>query len=586
MSTDTLIGRDLTTDRLVRMNLKSRFSGLYVIGKPGRGKSNLLLSLIVQDLYQGHGLCVLDPHGDLTTDILAAMPPHREHEVTLLDLQDTNHLFAFDLFAGVDPNDPLALALGEERVVGIFKKVWGDVSWGPRMEDLLANAVHVLFMNPGTTLADLPPLLTDPSYRQLLLTRVTNEHVLKAFRHEYDPLTVKAQAGIYGPVMNKLRAFLRHALLGPIVSQPGATVDFSELMAKRRILLVRLSSELEEATSLLGTAVVLRLFETALQRKNVPESQRPPFCLYADEFGFFATPTFGKLLEQVRKYRVATTIAHQRRAQLSSELKDAVTGAVNIVSFQVTSDDAREMAREYVSKPQPPVAAHLFSWAGNHSDPVIRDAVDDILRSIPFVTIRYDEEGGNLSIREKVAFVERRLRQAVKDGNSKATAFPPAYWYGTYDLQQGDYARLADGFAVLRDRLLAPQRIGADELTDIGIGIAAAKLEQEGGKMRQFLLQVPLAITPEHSTVVKMLMDHEGPVPETWPDELTPTHIEAGLRARRIRDGTRRRYTRASTASRDEILPPVTPPVVAAPAAPAPPVSPGRPTVQFEVEIE
>lgn len=582
-ATDTLIGRDLTTDAPVTLSLTSRMSGLYCVGKQGRGKSNFLLSLIIQDLYQGHGLCVLDPHGDLIADILGCIPPHREDEVTLLDLQDTTHLFAFDLFAGVNPQDPESLAAGEERILGIFKKVWGGVSWGPRLEDLLANAIHVLLMNPGTTLADLPGLLTDASRRKQLLVRVTNTQVLGAFRNEYDPLTPKAQAGIYGPVLNKVRAFLRHPLVGSIVSQPGATVDFPALMAQRRILLVRLSAELEEATSLLGTAIVLRLFETALQRKKIPADRRPPFCLYADEFGLFATPTFGKLLDQVRKYRVATTIAHQRRSQLSSELQDAVKSAVNIVSFQLMSDDARELAREYVVKSHV-FPSNLWSWAVHHSDPTIRRAAGELLRSIPLVTVRYHEEGQDLSLLATAAFFERRLRQAVKEGNRKATPFPPAFRYGTYDLQQGAYARLADGFAVLRDRLLMAQRIDAEELTDLGVGVAAAKLEQADGTMRQFLVRIPLAITPEQSTVVTALASHDGAFPAIWPDALSSTHIEAGLRAHRIRERNRRRPPHIPTA-----VAVIIPPGAVVEAEPPDPARQGVPApraVQFEVEID
>jgi hypothetical protein len=193
MALETVIGHDLTSDRLIGLTFKSRTNGLYVIGKQGRGKSTFLLSLIIQDLYQGHGLCLLEPHGDLTVDVLGCIPPHREHDVFLLDLQDTNHLFAFDLFAGVDPTNPESLATGEERIVGIFKKVWGSVSWGPRLEDLLGNVAHVLLLNPGTTLADFPAVVADATYRAQLLQRVTNPFVLAYFRHEYDPLTPNAQ---------------------------------------------------------------------------------------------------------------------------------------------------------------------------------------------------------------------------------------------------------------------------------------------------------------------------------------------------------------------------------------------------------
>ena len=128
MSSGTVIGNDLLTNEPIRLPLTSRMQGLYVLGKQGMGKTNFLLTLIKQDLEAGYGVCVLDPHGDLTVDVLALMPAHREQDVILLDMQDTKHPFAFDPLAGVDPANPESLANGVERVTGIFKKVWGDTS--------------------------------------------------------------------------------------------------------------------------------------------------------------------------------------------------------------------------------------------------------------------------------------------------------------------------------------------------------------------------------------------------------------------------------------------------------------------------
>jgi hypothetical protein len=590
----TLIGRDLTSDEAVWLSLRSRMSGLYVLGKQGRGKTNFLLSLIVQDLYAGHGLCVLDPHGDLTTDVLACIPAHREADVILLDLHDTAHPFAFDLFAGVDPRDPGSLAMGEERIVGVFKKVWGDVSWGPRLEDLLANAVHVLLLNPGTTLADLPRLLTDAAERERLLQAVSSPIVHDYFAAEYAPLTSKGQAAVYGPLLNKVRAFLRHPLLGRIVAQSGTTVDVRAVLAERKVLLVRLDARLREATSLLGTALVLRLFEAALARQDVPTQRRPPFCLYADEFQLFATPTFADFLQQARKYAVATTLAHQLRSQLPAELRDAVKGAVNVVTFQPLTDDAREMTREYVSAPAA-LPDDLFHWAVNHADPVIRQAAAEVLRSIPYVTVRYDDEGPDLSLREKLAFFARRLRQAVREGSSRAGPFPPSFWYGTYDLEQGAYARLAAGFAVLRDRLLATRRIDADDLADLPVGVAAAKLERADGRMRQGLLRVPRAIAPDHSFIVKTLLDHPGPLPTAWPADLPPALVVAGLRARRIRERTRAVPTREPAVAPELAMPTKRPVAGKAATGDAPPGTPPLPSascgarrlpVQAEVDID
>ncbi len=185
LMSDIVIGRDMTSDQVISLSLKSRFNGFYVIGKQGRGKTNFLLSLIIQDLFNNLGLCVLDPHGDLIVDILGCIPAKREHDVMLLDLQDTAHPFAFDLFAGIDPTNPASLTTGRERVVAVFKKTWGDSSWGPRLEDLLSNSVLTLLSNPGTTLSDFPDLLTDASVRERLVSNVASPVVRAYWEREY-----------------------------------------------------------------------------------------------------------------------------------------------------------------------------------------------------------------------------------------------------------------------------------------------------------------------------------------------------------------------------------------------------------------
>jgi hypothetical protein len=264
--------------------------------------------------------------------------------------------------------------------------------------------------------------------------------------------------------------------------------------------------------------------------------------LYADEFQRFATTTFSRFLQEARKYQVGTTLAHQLRSQLTSDLQDAVKGAVNIVSFQVLTDDARELAHEFTSHRGVSLPDDLFTWAGQHSDPVIRDAAFKIIVSIPSIQVRYDDEQPDLNYKQKLEFFHRRLRQAVREGNAHATPYPSAYWYGTYDLSHGDYALLSEGFAVLRDRLLATKRLDPDDLANLPKGCAAAKLERPDGSMQQYLLRFPLAITEDHSLIVKTLFDREGPPPQTWPSDLDQASVAAGLRARRIRERNRRLY--------------------------------------------
>lgn len=558
VSAGTLVGTDFATDAPIHLPLVSRMQGLYVLGKAGMGKSNFLLSLIRQDIEAGYGVCVLDPHGDLVVDTLACVPISRETDVLLLDLQDTAYPFAFDLFAGVDARDVASVAAGAERVVSIFKKAWEDSSWGPRLEDLLAIAAYTLLANPGTTLADLPRLLTDADYRQQLVAHVPDVNVVGYWQREYDTLTPRAQTTVISPLMNKVRTFLRNPLLARIVSQTGTTIDFPSVLAKRQILLVRLDPELAEATNLLGAAIVLRLLDAALGRRRLSPAQRPPFMLYADEFQRFATPTFGRFLEEARKYAVATTLAHQHRHQLSTDyLRAAVKGALNLVCFQLQHADAREMSREFANLPPELPRGDVLFWAWRMSgNTALEGLADAFLRSLAVLVVRPNPGSAPLLWQDTYAVFAAHLRQLLLTPGARPDAFPVGYHYSMREDQLAAFAyhdaagrreetkrrlnEIAVRFDVLHDALRTLFQLDEDTLARLPTGQAGAKLQLADG-MHQHRVAIPLALAPEHShTVHAMLKLDTAPGGFTTP--LTQAYVPAGERARRIRQRNRRRY--------------------------------------------
>lgn len=341
-----------STEGVVRLPLASRLRGTYLIGKNGTGKTTLLAHMIAQDILDDRGVCVLDPHGNLIDDVLAQVPGERCDDVILLDLRASETPFGLNLFQCTDPSDPIIAAETTGQVVQVFKKIWGDLSWGPLLEDLLANIAHTMIENAGYTMAEVPQLLTDDAFRRELVGNVQNSVVRDFWAYEYDPMTDREQRENRRSTLNKVRDFLRNPLVRNIVGQSETTVDFDEVIGENKILLIKLDSRLEQATSLIGSMLVQQLLNSALGRKE--RDNRHPFMLYADEYHRFSTPAFATLIEEARKYGIATTIAHQRRSQLTpGEQRAAPLSSVNLIVFAVTGEDAKELAGEFDASPIP-----------------------------------------------------------------------------------------------------------------------------------------------------------------------------------------------------------------------------------------
>ncbi len=317
-----------------------RFRGTYIIGKNGTGKSTLIENMVLQDAERDCAVVVLDPHGELVEGILGRMTGDMLRKTAVLDFGEPSLSPGLNLYSDyTDPFDPYTIARLANRSVDVFKKIWGNDGWGPRMEDLLRMIGHTLVPNFGC-LADVPALLTKDWYREGLLEVIRDELVLDYWRYEYSD-------SIIGPVMNKVRSFLADPLLRHSIGKRWSW-DWDTWINEPRITLIKLpvGRLKEHGVSLLGSAIVGTILDKALMREGIKKEQRVPLFLYADEFQRFATEDFGTLLQEARKYRVGTVLAHQMRSQLNQSSRSAVLGAANMIAFQVTGEDAPEVARE------------------------------------------------------------------------------------------------------------------------------------------------------------------------------------------------------------------------------------------------
>src|ERR1035437_222509 len=323
---DVVLGKNRESHATVAMDAQARFQGTYVIGANGTGKTTVLLNMIIQDIAAGAGVCVIDPHGDLTDDILTRISPARAQDVLLLDPLAVKTPFPLNIFACDNPDDPILVQGVVEQVIHIFQKIW-ESSWGPQLEDLLRSCAYTL-IDAQLTMLEIPQLLEDTRYRAGMVQRLTNPEVKRFWEREYNRWEERDQQTRRASTLNKVREFVLNPILRPIIGQ-NSTIDFRRVMDEGKILLVKLSlSRLKEGpTALLGGVIVAQLLNAALSRQDLPPSKRTPFFLYADEYHRFAIPDFATLLAEARKYGVSTTVAHQFRDQLDFPNKGATFNA-------------------------------------------------------------------------------------------------------------------------------------------------------------------------------------------------------------------------------------------------------------------
>src|SRR5215471_6082656 len=325
---------------------RDRRAHMYVIGKTGTGKSTLLETLIRQDLENGEGLALLDPHGDLVEKVLREVPENRKDDLIYFNVPDRGNPLGFNPLEQVTPEKRSLAAAG---LLDAFKKIWSD-SWGPRLEHILRNAFLALLDQPEATLADVLRLLDDLTFRREVSSRVYNTQVRDFWLREYENYPLRLRAEAIAPIQNKVGAFLTDPLLNRILTQKRSDFDLRHVMDKGKILLVNLAKGKigADASSLLGALLVTKIGLAGLSRADVPEETRRDFYLYLDEFQNLATLSLANMLSELRKYRVNMVLSHQYLSQLDPQVKDAILGNTGtIISFRLGLTDAEILAGEF-----------------------------------------------------------------------------------------------------------------------------------------------------------------------------------------------------------------------------------------------
>ena len=336
----------------VRFGIKTddRRRHMYILGKSGTGKSTVMENMIIQDIRAGHGVAVIDPHGDLVEKVVRFIPPERINDTIYFNPYDVDFPIAFNVMEQVDRTNQALVASG---LVGVFKKLWAD-SWGPRLEYILRNAILALLEYPGSTLLGVPRLFVDTDFRKRVIGTITDPVVKAFWEVEYAKYSAQFAVEAVAPIQNKVGQFLSMALVRNIIGQVRSSIDLRQVMDGKKILLMNLSKGRigEDASALLGSMLITKLQLAAMSRVNVAEGARNDFYLYVDEFQNFVTDSFAGILSESRKYRLCLTLAHQYVGQLtpgaSTTIRDAVFGNVGTMAvFRVGAEDAEFLKTEF-----------------------------------------------------------------------------------------------------------------------------------------------------------------------------------------------------------------------------------------------
>ncbi len=316
---------------------------MYVVGKGGVGKSKLLEVLLRQDIANGHGVCLIDLHGDVIESLLNFIPEERVRDVVLIDLSSDEGLVAFNPFHGVEPSLRQAFVQG---MLDSMKRLLGD-HWGPQLEHVLRFSILALLDFPDATLRGLLSMLTDATYRSRVVALVQDELVKNFWMQDFDKWADKFRADAVIPTVTKLSQIFSDPLLSRMLSNPQNKINFNTFMKERKIVFVHLATDKigEENASFVGSLFITQLKQAGMLRRG--KEAEKDFYVYIDDFHALTTDALRQFLSDARKYGICFTISHQYLGQLSEDFQASVLGNVGtIVVFRVTGEDASALRSE------------------------------------------------------------------------------------------------------------------------------------------------------------------------------------------------------------------------------------------------
>jgi type IV secretory pathway TraG/TraD family ATPase VirD4 len=318
---------------------------LYIIGKSGVGKSKLQELMIRQDISYGYGVCLIDTHGELLEEILDFIPEERINDVCIIDPSDSEHPVSFNPLSDVKNGARHQLT---QSFIEILKKHFTS-NWTPKLEHTFRFTILALMDYPNTTMKGIISMLTEPDYREDVISYIQDDMVKKFWEIEFPEWSTKYDSEIIIPLVNKIGQFLSDPILRNIFDQVENKINFETLINENKIILINLAKDRigEENSSIFGSILISKIKQAGMSRsKN--RADLNDFYLYIEDFPNLVTETFENMLSESRKYGFCLTIAHQYINQLQAKTQQIVMGNIgSIITFRIGGEDAVKLKPEY-----------------------------------------------------------------------------------------------------------------------------------------------------------------------------------------------------------------------------------------------
>lgn len=336
--------------RPVYLSEGDRQRHVYIVGRTGTGKTELLKSAMLQDIHAGKGVAFIDPHGDAAEEMLQLIPPNRAEDVIYFDPSDSERPFGMNMLEAYNEDQKHFVVA---NIIGLMYKLFDPNKTGiigPRFEHGVRNAMLTAMSKPGSTFVEVMRIMTDANFVKELLPLVADPVVRRYWTDQIAQTTDFHKSEVLDYTVSKFGRFVTNKLMRNIIGQSVSSFDLRKVMDEGKILIVNLSKGKigEENSNFLGLILVPKILAAAMSRSDMPEEKRRDFYLYVDEFQNFATDTFGDILSEARKYKLNLIVANQFIGQIGEELKNAVFGNVGtIISFRVGVTDANYLQHEF-----------------------------------------------------------------------------------------------------------------------------------------------------------------------------------------------------------------------------------------------
>lgn len=323
----------------------------YILGQTGTGKSWMMMRMIVQDIYNGDGVCFVDPHGETAEMILERIPPERAEDVIYFNAGDFERPFGLNIMEFYSEQHKHQIV---NSFIALLIRLFDPHNQGyagPAFQQAVRNSMLTAMSKEGSTLIEVVRILQDEEWvKNYWLPLIKDELVLRYWTDQVAKTDQKTKSESLTYFISKFDKFTTNLAIRNIIGQTKSSFDFREVMDKGKILIINLAKGAmgDENMEFLGLLIVQKLLGAALSRENIDERSRRDFFFYADEFQNFTTDEFASILSEARKYHLNLTLAHQYIGQLPENIKGAVFGNVgSLFIARCSADDAKFLETQF-----------------------------------------------------------------------------------------------------------------------------------------------------------------------------------------------------------------------------------------------